>query len=147
MTPPRPVLRAYWALHKAVSSLSGGRLGTRRPGGGRPGVLFLWTRGRRSGEPRRNGLYYIEDGTSFVVAASNAGDASDPGWWKNLVARLDAEVEIGRLRAPVRARQAVTEEAARLWPRLDDVYPDFAAYRARAGREIPVVILEPRAPT
>jgi deazaflavin-dependent oxidoreductase (nitroreductase family) len=107
-------------------------------------VLFLETRGRRSGETRRRGLYYIEDGDAFVVVASNAGSASDPGWWKNLQAEPNAQVEIERARIAVHARQATPDEAARLWPRLDAVHHEFAAYRAKAGREIPVVLLEPR---
>ena len=54
------------------------------------------------------------------------------------------EVELGTRRLPVRAREATPEESARLWPRLDAGNPEYVAYRRKAAREIPVVILEPR---
>ena len=36
------------------------------------------------------------------------------------------------------------EERAALWPRLVELYADFAVYQATTDREIPVVILSPR---
>jgi deazaflavin-dependent oxidoreductase (nitroreductase family) len=73
------------------------------------------------------------------VGASNAGAESDPAWWLNLRDQPDAEVEIGGRRRTVRARPATAEEAARLWPRLVAANPDYAAYRARARRPIPLI--------
>ena len=49
-----------------------------RPG---PPTLRLTTIGRKSGEPRVNGLYYVERDGNLIVAASNAGDARVPAWW------------------------------------------------------------------
>ncbi len=146
MTPPRPVLRVVWFLHQALRRVTGGRMGTRPPRGERVGTLYLHTTGRKSGKPRVNGLYYIVDGSNLVVAASNAGAATDPAWWLNLQGKPDAQVEIGGSPLSVRARAATVEEAARLWPHLDVGNPEFVAYRASAGRPIAVVILEPRAP-
>ncbi|HEY7524445.1 MAG TPA: nitroreductase/quinone reductase family protein [Candidatus Limnocylindrales bacterium] len=144
MIPPRWVLRAGWALHRALFAVTGGRVGTEAPCERRPGTLFLVTIGRRSGERRRNAVFYTEDGLSFVVVASNAGAAEDPGWWKNLQAHPDAEIHLGQDPRPVRGRRATPAETARLWPRLVAVNPSYEDYRAVAGREIPVVILEPR---
>lgn len=143
MTPPRPILRLGWAFHKALFRATGGRLGTRRAADGL-GTLFLLSKGRTSGAIRRNGLYYIEDGDDLVVVASNAGQNVDPNWWRNLQVKPEAEVEIGTRRLPVRARAATPEEATGLWPRLDAGYGEYAAYRARTTRPIPIVILEPR---
>ena len=143
MTPPRPLLRIGWALHRALFRLTGGRVGTERAGSGL-GTLFLISTGRTSGAVRRNGLFYIEDGADLVVVASNAGDKADPNWWRNLQAQPDAEVEVATKRLRVRARAATADEAARLWRRLDAANPNYAMYRAKAGREIPVVVLEPR---
>jgi deazaflavin-dependent oxidoreductase (nitroreductase family) len=140
---PRLVLRAYWAFHKVLDRLSGGRLSTIRPTERRLGVLFLTTTGRRSGEPRRNGLYFIEDGRRFVVASSNAGAPSEPAWWLNLQANPVATVELGGRAVPVRARQATLEEQTRLWPEFVRRDATFAEYERAANRPIAVVILNP----
>jgi deazaflavin-dependent oxidoreductase (nitroreductase family) len=143
MTPPRPVLRIGWALHRALFRVTGGRVGAERAGGGL-GTLFLLSTGHKTGAIRRNGLFYIEDGPNLVVVASNAGADVDPSWWRNLQAKPEGEVQLGPERVPVRARAATAAEAAGLWPRLDAANPNYAAYRRKATREIPVVILEPR---
>ncbi|MBA2374435.1 MAG: nitroreductase family deazaflavin-dependent oxidoreductase [Chloroflexi bacterium] len=146
MTPPRPVLRVLWSLHRVLRRATGGHIGTRRAHGDRLGTLFLHTVGRKSGQPRANGLFYLVDGSDLVVVASNAGAETEPAWWLNLRDRPEAEVEIGGERQPVRARAANAGEAARLWPRLDAGNPEFIAYRAKARRPITVVILERRRP-
>jgi F420H(2)-dependent quinone reductase len=143
MTPPRLILRIGWAFHKALFRVTGGRMGTQRAGTGL-GTLFLLSTGRTTGAIRRNGLFYIEDGPDLVVVASNAGEDVDPNWWRNLKVKADAWVEIATRRLPVRARAATADEATRLWPRLDAGHAEYAAYRAKGTREIPIVILEPR---
>jgi deazaflavin-dependent oxidoreductase (nitroreductase family) len=143
VTPPRPVLRFFWALHRALWQLSGHRLGTVPPAKGL-GWLFLVSTGRKSGAQRRTGIYYLEDGDDLVVVASNAGEDIDPQWWRNLLVTPDATVEIGRRTIQVRARRATADEEARLWPPLIAANQDYATYRSRTKREIPIVILEPR---
>jgi len=140
---PRPILRAVWAAHKAIDRLSGGRLSTYRPTDRRVGTLFLTTTGRRSGQTRRNAIYYVEDGPRFVVVASNAGADADPAWWLNLQAAPAATVEVGRRSIPVRARLATEAERERLWPELVRRHPTFAEYARASSRPIPVVILDP----
>jgi deazaflavin-dependent oxidoreductase (nitroreductase family) len=142
---PRPLLRVVWGVHGAVRRLSGARLGTTAPRGSRLGVLFLATRGRRTGAVRRNGLFYVEDGPNLAVVASNAGAEAAPAWWLNLQATPDAEVELPSGRRLVRARPATPDEQARLWPRLVAGYRSFEAYRRATNRDLPIVILEPRA--
>jgi deazaflavin-dependent oxidoreductase (nitroreductase family) len=143
MIVPRPVLRLVWAAHKALDRLSGGRLSTIRPTDRRVGTLFLTTIGRRSGQPRRNAIYFIEDGSSFVVVASNAGADADPAWWRNLQATPEATVELGRQVIRVRARVATEAERERLWPELVRRHATFADYVRATSRPIPVVILAP----
>lgn len=144
MIPPRAVLRAFWALHKGLRVVSGGHLGTIRPRGTRLGTLFLVSTGRISGQQRRNGLFYVEDGANLVVVASNAGASAYPGWWLNLQATPRAEVELGGgRRRPVRARAATPDEVALLWPRFVAGSSSFEEYRRVADRPIPIVVLEP----
>jgi deazaflavin-dependent oxidoreductase (nitroreductase family) len=147
MIPPRWLFQLGWAVHRALFAASGGRLGTARPSGGRIGTLFLVTTGRTTGQPRRNGVYYMEDGANLVVVASNAGAAADPAWWRNLQAQPLAEVQLGTQRRAVRGRLATPEERARLWRHLVAAHRSFADYAAAVDREIPVVILEPEPAT
>ena len=134
-------LRAFWAIHRVLDRLSGGRLGTKVRG---ISSLWLTSIGRRSGEARTNALFYLEDRPNLVVVASNAGLNADPAWWLNLQATPDATVRIGQGVHPVRAREATPEERLLLWPRLVELNPDYASYEERRTRAIPVVILEPR---
>jgi deazaflavin-dependent oxidoreductase (nitroreductase family) len=146
MRVPRWLLRVLWLEDRIVSRLTGGRVTLPNGSRGQARTLFLHTVGRRTGQPRRNGLYYIEDGPNLVVVASNAGEDADPGWWLNLRARPDAEVEVGRELRPVRARRATPAEAGSLYERFVAALPQYDDYRQRTTREIPVVILEPRDP-
>jgi F420H(2)-dependent quinone reductase len=144
MIPPRWLFRIGWAFDNVVSRLSRGRFTMPNGSRGRLQTLFLHTVGRTSGQPRRNGLYYLEDGPNLVVIASNAGDERDPAWWRNLQAQPEAEVEVGATVRPVRARQATPEETGPLYRRFAAVFPTYDEYQRRTARTIPVVILEPR---
>jgi hypothetical protein len=42
-----------------------------------------------------------------------------------------------------RARTATPQEKPRLWKLMAKIYPPYVDYQAKAGREIPVVIVEP----
>jgi deazaflavin-dependent oxidoreductase (nitroreductase family) len=107
-------------------------------------VLFLATTGRRSGQLRRNGLYFIEDGGTYVVVASNAGAKAEPAWWLNLQANPEAVVELRGRSTPVRARRATAVEQAGLWPEFVRRDGTFAEYEQATSRQVAVVILEPR---
>jgi deazaflavin-dependent oxidoreductase (nitroreductase family) len=144
MNTPRWLLRILWLEDRALSRVTGGRMALPNGSGGAVRTLFLRTTGRTTGESRRNGLYYVEDGPNLVIVASNAGRDQDPSWWLNLQAHPDAEVEVGTDVRQVHARQATPEEAARLYERFVAGLPQYAEYRRRTTREIPVVILEPR---
>ncbi len=144
MSAPRWLLRILWLEDRALSRLSGGRLVFPNSSGGAVRTLFLRTTGRKTGQQRRNGLYYVEDGPNLVIVASNAGRDEDPAWWRNLRTHPDTEVEVGREVRQVHARQAAPAEAARLYERFVTALPQYADYRRSTTREIPVVILEPR---
>lgn len=105
------------------------------------GFPFVWltTTGRRSGEPRRVALLAGRDGDRVVLAGSNWGKPTPPAWTLNLDARPEAEVD----GVPVRARRADADETARLWPLMERFWPAYRVYRERAGREVPLYVLEP----
>jgi deazaflavin-dependent oxidoreductase (nitroreductase family) len=141
--PPRWFIRVAWAVHRAITRLTGGRRGLWLVRPGRWGTMRLTTVGRRTGKTRSAILGYYEDGPNLVTMAMNGWGAPEPAWWLNLQAQPDAEVELKTGTRAVRARAAVGEERERLWARFrefgDD--PDDYAYR-RPGRT-EVVVLEP----
>lgn len=132
-------MRPVASLHGAAYRLLGGRL----VGRAFAPVILLTTRGRRSGRLRTTPVFGIADGERIVVVGSNAGSSRDPDWYRNLRADPVATVQVGPRTRRVRARDATPDERERLWPKLVLVYPGYEAYRETAGREIPVVILEP----
>jgi len=138
----RWLLAFITTCHRGLYRWSGGRLGD-RIGGKR--FLLLSHRGRRSGARHTAPLLYVADGDRFVVVASNAGDGRDPNWWRNLQQHPETEIQVGDRRIPVRARRASAEELESIWPKLLASYRHYPVYRERAGREIPLVILERRA--
>ncbi len=108
-------------------------------------MLLLDHVGARSGAKRTSPLLYVHDGEDAVVVASKGGYPKHPAWYHNLMANPDTTVQIGTERRPVHARTATAEERERLWPIVVRKYHGYADYQARSkGREIPLVILEPR---
>jgi deazaflavin-dependent oxidoreductase (nitroreductase family) len=144
MNVPRWLLEIFWLEDRALSRLSGGRWTLPNASGGSVRTLFLHTEGRKTGQKRRNGLYYLVDGENLVVVASNAGRDDDPAWWLNLKASPNTEVEVAREVRRVHARQAGSTDAKRLYDRFVEALPQYGDYRKRTTRKIPVVILEPR---
>ena len=107
---------------------------------GRPALpqLILTTTGRRSGEPREAVLLYAVDGDGWVLIGSNWGQEHHPAWSTNLLAHPHATISIGGVTTAVVATIADADERARLLPALLAVWPGYADYAARAGRELRV---------
>lgn len=109
-------------------------------------LLLLHTKGSKSREEHVNPLMYRKDGDALVVFASKGGAPKDPDWYRNLMANPIVKVEVGTETVEVRARVAEPEERERIWTVHTQEYPVFARYEMKAGREIPVIILEPLKP-
>jgi F420H(2)-dependent quinone reductase len=131
--------------HAALVRLSGGRIHRSYLFTGGMPILVLTTVGRRSGKTRSTPVGYLKRGDGFAVLASNAGNDRSPAWWLNLQADSHAEVLAGRKRIAVQARRAGPDEEATLWNEFARLNPGFDEYRNLTERQIPVVILEPRA--
>lgn len=145
--PPRPLVRTFWVLHRAVHRLSGGRMGLWQPEAGRRfGTMRLTTVGRRSGRPRSVMLGYFDDGPNLVTLAMNGWADPEPAWWLNLQARPEATVDLRGGTRVVRARAATAEERERLWAKVGD-HPgwgdDIDALAARRSTDTAVVVFEP----
>lgn len=138
--PPSWFIRLFWAMHRAVFRLTGGRRGLWKATPEKWGTFRLHTVGRKSGKERIAILGYHEDGENLVTVAMNGWMEGDPAWWVNLQAQPDATVELKGRTIRVRARAAAPEERDRLW----GLFPDAQPFVAHRKTETAIVVLEPR---
>lgn len=125
-----------WILHRSKGKVASRVYGLP--------ALLLTTVGCRTGETRVSPLLYVRDGDDFVVVGTNFGQHRHPGWTANLMARPEAEIEVGPERLAVKAGLADEPTWQRLWPRFVAVYPGYASYLARTGGRTPrMFVLRP----
>jgi deazaflavin-dependent oxidoreductase (nitroreductase family) len=101
-------------------------------------LLLLTTRGARSGQSRTAVVGYRSHGDRYLVIASNNGAASDPAWYRNLLADPVATVEMGAEKFEVRATTAGPDERGEMAAEIDYL----ERQQTLTDREIPIVILE-----
>lgn len=109
--------------------------------------LLLTTVGKRSGRLRPKVLPYYADGDRYLVVGSNGGGPTDPDWVWNIRANEAAWVRVHRRDVAVRAHVAQGAERDELFAKITAVRDSLARYQERAssfGREVPIVVLEPR---
>jgi deazaflavin-dependent oxidoreductase (nitroreductase family) len=135
-------------IHVALYRRSHGRIGAHLPGWPGAKIALVDHRGAKSGIRRTSPLMFHAEGDVIVVVASKAGQPTHPAWFHNMMANPDTTVQIGSEVRPVRARLATDAERDRLWPEFLAFYPGYAFFREHAKpRVLPIVILEPRAPS
>lgn len=105
--------------------------------------LLLITTGRKSGKKYIFPLFYGSAGNSYFVIASKGGAPQHPGWYRNILANPDVEVQVGTKKMQARARTAAGEERLRLWKKALEFWPPYADYQLMTERQIPVVVLDP----
>jgi deazaflavin-dependent oxidoreductase (nitroreductase family) len=130
--------------HQAVYERSGGWIGHRILG---VPCLLLRTTGAKTGRPRTSALTYARDGDAYLLAASMGGSPRAPGWYHNLLAEPEVEIQVGTRRMPVTARVVQRGEVDydRLWAALNGVNHDrYSGYQQLTTRPIPVVVLATR---
>ncbi|HWF56118.1 MAG TPA: nitroreductase family deazaflavin-dependent oxidoreductase [Solirubrobacteraceae bacterium] len=129
------------ALDRRLMPLTGGRLRMT----GSVSSLILHVRGAKSGMPRAIPLVYTPRDEDLILIASKAGAPHHPAWYYNLKANPDVEVEIGKRRLAMHARELTGSEREACWALANEQYNGYDTYQQRAGeRVIPVVLLEPR---
>ena len=106
-------------------------------------VLLITTPGRRTGLPRSTCVRYLDTAEGLVVWSTGSGSRHDPDWFRNLRKARVADVQIRAKRLQVRPRELLGGERDEMW---NDVVlaqaPEVAKYARRAGRTIPVAVLE-----
>jgi F420H(2)-dependent quinone reductase len=133
---PSERVRDQVARYEATGGAEGGELD------GRP-VVILTTTGVRSGSTRKNPIMRVERDGVYAAIASYAGGPQNPAWYYNLVAQPYATVQDGPQVRRVRAREVADDEKQAWWDLADSLNPNYARYRASAGRDIPILALEP----
>ncbi|VEG57179.1 deazaflavin-dependent nitroreductase family protein [Mycolicibacterium aurum] len=135
-------------LHDKLYKSTGGRIGHRIPLPGVAPSLLLHTVGAKTGRQRTNTLSYFPDGGSYYVVASKGGDPKAPGWYHNLKANPDVEINLGPQRLAVTATPLLPGDPdyARLWTLVNEGNSHrYEGYQKRTTRPIPVVRLTPKA--
>ena len=104
--------------------------------------VILTTKGRKSGETRKNPLIYQEYGDDYLVVASKGGWPHPPAWYLNLQEDPEVEVQVKGDRFKARARTATPDEKPEMWKKMAATWPAYDEYQKKTDREIPVVVLE-----
>ncbi len=137
-TPPSFLNRLLMPLMVRVHRRSGDRFSGMD-------LLYLTTRGARSGELRTNPVARFDDGRGgWVVVASAGGAASHPGWYHNMVAHPDEVwAEVAGAKHHVRVDQLEGDERDAAWALVTKQAPRFAGYLSKTDRPLPVLRLVP----
>jgi deazaflavin-dependent oxidoreductase (nitroreductase family) len=137
----RRVARNANLLATSLYRRSGGRIGGSAKG---VPVLLITVPGRKTGTPHTAPVAYFEDGGRYLVTGSAGGTKTDPQWFRNLRAATRVQIQIGNSQYDVDAHVPKGADRDRLW---QDVVlaraPFFAKYEEKAGRIIPVAVLDP----
>ncbi|HZC91382.1 MAG TPA: nitroreductase family deazaflavin-dependent oxidoreductase [Mycobacterium sp.] len=130
-------------VHDAVYRNTNGWIGHRTLG---IPSLLLHTVGAKTGKARTTSLTYARDGANYLVVASKSGDPKAPGWYHNLKANPNVEINVGPKRFGVTAKPVLPDdpEYARLWEIVNKNNSNrYEAYQRKTSRPIPVVVLSP----
>ncbi|MFJ8821259.1 nitroreductase family deazaflavin-dependent oxidoreductase [Streptomyces sp. NPDC102467] len=130
---------AGWVAKQARTyEESGGTKGTTLQGAP---CLLLDYEGRKSGQWRRTVLIYGRDGDDYLIVASYGGADDHPLWYLNLQANPDVRLRVNTERFTARAETLSSEDKARVWDSLVELFPPYADYQKKTSRDIPVVRL------
>jgi F420H(2)-dependent quinone reductase len=132
------IARLFVRLHALLYRVSNGRIATTMRG--KP-ILVLTTRGAKSGAQRRVPIVPLIEGDHVYVIASLGGAPKHPGWYHNLKANPDVEVQWFADKYRAHARILPEPERGQVWQRVVAAMPGFADYQKKTSRVIPVVEL------
>ena len=107
-------------------------------------VLMITTPGRRTGIPRSTCVRYLETPDGYVVWGTGSGSPRDPDWFQNLRVAPTAQVQVRDRTFTATPRELHGEERDAVW--RDTILAQVPAvdrYARKAGRTIPVAVLEP----
>jgi F420H(2)-dependent quinone reductase len=107
-------------------------------------VLLITMPGRRTGVLHSTCVRYLETPEGLLVWGTASGAPSDPDWFRNLRQAKVADIQLGATTLQVRPHELIGEQRDRAW---NDIIlaqaPGVEKYAQRAGRTIPVALLQP----
>jgi deazaflavin-dependent oxidoreductase (nitroreductase family) len=112
-------------------------------------LLLLTSRAARSGAEITTPLVHRRKGDDIIVVASKGGAPDHPGWYGNIQANPEVEVEVAagdgieKFKAEARAVPDGDERDS-LYTYMVEVWPAFADYEKKTDRKIPIVVIKPR---
>lgn len=107
-------------------------------------VLLITTPGRRTGTPRSTCVRYLDSPEGYVVWGTGSGSKADPDWFRNLRRAESSDVQIRARHVTVHPRELTGAERDAVWRELVLAQaPEVAKFERKAGRTIPVAVLEP----
>jgi deazaflavin-dependent oxidoreductase (nitroreductase family) len=107
-------------------------------------VLMITTPGRRTGIPRSTCVRYLEIPEGLVVWGTGSGSRRDPDSFENLRKVTVAQVQVRERHFEATVRELRGDERDAMW--RDTILteaPEVIRFAHKAGRTIPVAVLEP----
>jgi deazaflavin-dependent oxidoreductase (nitroreductase family) len=110
-------------------------------------VVILTTLGAKSGLVRKVPLMRVEHDGKYAAVASMGGAPKNPVWYYNLKAHPDLDLRDGEQTFAMTAREVSGAEYDQWWERAVAAYSDYADYKLKTDRVIPLFVLEPTGET
>jgi len=134
----RTFIRLFGNIQTLLYRLTNGKIGGEMIGAN---VLLLTTTGRKSGKQRTLPLMFLQHDDAYVLAASNGGKDTHPGWYWNLRSNPQASIEVMEKQMQVEA-ELVNEgdRRERLYQQFIELTEVYEGHQQRTNRIIPVVL-------
>ena len=110
-------------------------------------IIVMTTVGHKTGAVRKVPLMRVEHDGEYAIIASKGGAPSHPGWYHNLVADSNVQIQDGPAPDDYTVRLVTGDERAAWYARGKAVFPPYTEYAEKAGaadREIPVFVATPK---
>lgn len=109
---------------------------------GKP-VIVLTSIGAKTGKLRKTPVMRVEHEGEYALVASLGGAPKHPVWYYNLTANPHVELQDGPVKKDYEAREVHGEEYAAWWERAVEAWPDYAEYKTKTDRIMPIFVLTP----
>jgi deazaflavin-dependent oxidoreductase (nitroreductase family) len=107
-------------------------------------IIQLTSVGAKTARSHTVPLIGLLEDEKIGLVASSFGRKHNPAWYYNLKAHPQCAAQWRGSRRTYCAHEAEAEEYGRFWQLAVSVYEGYEKYKVRAGREIPIMVLEPK---